>query len=330
MPTSGTISNTVFETRVLIDRAYGRCRLRPQQITDGMIDRAQSNLYLILSDMSNTGTPVWCLQKQMLTLTQGQPALTLPVGTVDVRNAFLRRQSTLIPDSGPVISSGSITFNFSVNGAQLPNSIGITWTSTPIALTLQTSPDNSFWTTVASVSAASGTGLQWIDTEGASQAIYWRLIPSGTGTISASSVTMGYQLSEIMLGRLNADSYESYPNKASQGTPLQFFLDRQLVPIMRLWASPDAASALLPMVVYRQRYIMDVGTLPQTIEVPQYWYDPIVWKLSATLAWETPECDAKLIPMLEQKAEQSMRLAWNQDRDKSPISFKYAIGAYTR
>ena len=330
MTTSGTISSTVFETRALIDRAYGRCRLRPEQITDEMLDRAQSNLYLILGDMSNTGTPVWCLQKQLMTLVQGQPALTLPVGTVDVRNAFLRTQGTLTPDVGPVISSGSITFNFSLNGAQLPNSIGITWTAAPIGLLLQTSPDNSTWTTTVTVPVASSTGLQWIDTEGSSQAIYWRLIPSGAGTISASAVTLGYQLSEIMLARINADSYEAYPNKAFQGRPLQFWLDRQLVPIMRLWPTPDAASALLPMVVWRQRYIMDVGTPPQVIEVPQYWYEAITWKLAANLAWETPEVDPKLPMALEAKAEAVMKNTWNQDRDKSPISFQYNLRSYTR
>lgn len=330
MTTSGTISQTAFETRILIDRAYGRCRLRPQQVTDEMLSTAQTNLYLILSDMSNTGTPVWCLQKQLMTLQQGQPALTLPTGTVDVRNAFLRKQSLLTPDAGPTITPTSIIFNFATNGAVLPNSIGIVWTAAPIALLVQTSPDSLTWSTVVTVPAATGTGLQWIDTAGASQAIYWRIIPSGAGTISASSVLLGNLMSEIMLARLNADSYEAYPNKSAQGPPLQYWLDRQLTPVMQLWPSPDAASAQLPMVVYRQRYIMDVGALPQIIEVPQYWYEAITWKLAANLAWETPEVDAKMPMALEAKSDNMMKLAWNQDRDKSPISLKYAIGAYTR
>ena len=329
MTTSGTISLTPFDTRSLIDRAYARCRLRPQQLTSEMLSTAQTNLYLILSDLSNTGTPVWCLQKQLMTLQQGQPALTLPTGTVDVRNAFLRTQSALTPDAGPVITTGSITFNFATTGAQLPCSIGIVWTATPISLSVQTSPDNATWSTVVSVPAATGTGLQWIDTAGASQALYWRIVPSGSGTISASSVLLGNLMSEIMLARLNADSYEAYPNKSFQGRPLQFWLDRQLTPVMQLWPSPDAASALLPMVVYRQRYIMDVGTLPQIIEVPQYWYEAITWKLAANLAWETPEVDAKMPMALEAKADNMMKLAWNQDRDQSPISFKYNLRAYT-
>jgi len=132
-----------------------------------------------------------------------------------------------------------------------------------------------------------------------------------------------------MMARLNADSYESYPNKAFQGRPLQFWLDRQLQPVMNLWPTPDAASALLPLVVYRQRYIADVGTLPQVIEVPQYAYESITWKLAANLAWDTPEVDPKLCPALEAKAESMMRIMWNQDRDKSPINLQYGIGVYT-
>ena len=315
----------------MVDTAYGRCRLRPQQITDEMLAIAQEELYLILSNMSNIGTPVWCLNKSLLTLEQGNPALTLPTGTVDVRNAFLRTQGQLTPDIGPTISGTAIQFNFSLNGAQLPNSIGITWSAVPIALYLQTSPDNSTWTTVVSVPAASSTGLQWIDTEGASQALYWRLIPQTVGqTISATSVVLGNQLSDIMLGRLNADDYESYPNKAFQGRPLQFWLDRQLVPIMRLWPTPDAPSAQLPMVVYLSRYVQDVGSLTQSIETPQYWYEALCWQLASNLAYRTPEVDAKMIPVLEQKSAMMMKLAWNQDRDKSPIRIQQNLRAYTR
>jgi len=324
-----------YETRALIDRAYGRCRLRPEQITDEMIDRAKWNLYLILSDMSNTGTPVWCLQKTLLSLTQGQPLVTLPVGTVDVRNAYLRTQGNITPDHGPTIGTTYLTWDFSLTGAQNVNTLGLYFPGTPpTAITVQTSPDNSTWTTVTTQNTWGTTaGLYWYDLAGSSQAIYWRATAAATSTstsVQPTTVYLASNLSEIMMARLNADSYESYPNKAFQGRPLQFWLDRQLQPVMNLWPTPDAASALLPLVVYRQRYIADVGTLPQVIEVPQYWYESITWKLAANLSWDTPEVDPKLCPALEAKADSMMRLAWAQDRDKAPIQLQYGIGVYTR
>ena len=52
MATSGTVSTTQFTTRQVIDHAYRRCRLGAQQITSEMIDIANDQLYLILSNLA--------------------------------------------------------------------------------------------------------------------------------------------------------------------------------------------------------------------------------------------------------------------------------------
>ena len=326
MTTSGSISTTVYETRALVDRAFARCRLRPQQITAEMLIQAQTNLYLVLSDMSNTGTPVWAYDAQYLPLVQGQHNLQLPSGTVDIRNAFYRSVAPTTPASGPTLAAGLITWSWAA--APTGGMLLINWSVLPTAvMSLQTSPDNVSWTTVQTLQIPAATGLSWYHVDGSANT-YFR-ITSTTGSFTATAASLYSQLNDLLMGRLNQDDYELLPNKDFQGRPLQYWLNRQLQPVMRMWPTPDAQSAQNLVVVYRSRYIQDVGSLPQTIEVPQYWYEAITWKLAENLLYETPEADPKLIPVVAAKADQVMRLAWNQDRDKSPIRFNYNIHAYT-
>jgi hypothetical protein len=112
---------------------------------------------------------------------------------------------------------------------------------------------------------------------------------------------------------------------------LQFWFDRQRdQPIMHLWPVPNAAAEFQQIVLWRHRYIQDVGTMVQELDVPQRWFDAIVALLASKLAEETPEVDANLMPILEAKAEKALAQAENEERDNSPIYWAPLISMYTR
>jgi hypothetical protein len=75
---------------------------------------------------------------------------------------------------------------------------------------------------------------------------------------------------------------------------------------------------------------MDTANLQQDVEVPQRWLNAIVDNLTAKVASETPQVDAQLIPMLEQRAAMSLQRAWDGDNDGSPIQINPGIGVYTK
>jgi hypothetical protein len=79
-----------------------------------------------------------------------------------------------------------------------------------------------------------------------------------------------------------------------------------------------------------QRYIMDVGTMTQEIEVPQRWYEAIVSMLAAKMALEILEVDAGMISMLDAKAERALYVAQAEERDNSPMMIAPNIAVYTR
>lgn len=71
MAFSQTVSQTVFNTRKVMDRAFGRCRLPPESISAEHIDIAKDQLYLLLSDLPNMDIPLWTIERQIYPLYEG-------------------------------------------------------------------------------------------------------------------------------------------------------------------------------------------------------------------------------------------------------------------
>ena len=128
MATSGTVSTTQFTTRQVIDHAYRRCRLGAQQITSEMIDVANDQLYLILSNLANRGVQLWCIERTVLPLYEGQGSVPLPLGTVDLLNTNLR---TLQEATGTVSSTSTTYQNYNDEGLTV-TTVGIKWAAEQI------------------------------------------------------------------------------------------------------------------------------------------------------------------------------------------------------
>lgn len=327
MTTSGTVSATTFNTQRVIDHAFRRCRLRAQQISAEMQAYARDDLYLVLSRLASTRAPSWCIEKQLYPLYAGQPTVTLDAGTVEVLNANYR---TVQPLAGTATTGAtSLTTQFST--ATAVTTVGLRWSAAPPALlTFEVSSDGVAWTTVGThVPTAASGEWSWADIAPTSAAVFFRISAGSAITVSDSLLANTPQ--EIPMGVLNRDTFVAQTNKTFQGRPLTYWFERRTPqPVMNLWPAPNEASEYAQLVVWRHRHIMDVGPLAGEIEVPQRWMDAIVDALAAKLAAETPEVDAQLIPVLEARAAQSLREAWDGDNDGSPTYIQPRIAAYTR
>lgn len=327
MAFSGTVSQTTFITRRVIDSAARRCKLTAQQISSEHIDIAKDQLYLLLSALANQGAPLWCLEKCVYPIYEGSAYITTYAGTVDIANASLR---TLQQVAGTVTTTTTqSTTQFS--GATQVTTVGIKWSGASVPLELLRSNDGSAWTSVlADAPSATAGEWTWYDIEVPVAAVYFRVLAS-TGTLDTSEIYLGNTPTEIPLARLNKDDYFNLPNKTFQSaSPLQYWLDRKaLSPVMRLWPAPSAAATHKQIVTLTHRHIMDVGTMQQQIEVPQRWLDAIIALLAARLAMEWVDVDASLIPMLDQKAAMLLNDAQTEESDDSPIRWTPDISAYT-
>lgn len=352
MTTSGTVSKTVFNTGRVIDHAYRRCRVPPETVSSEMLQIAQDNLYLLFSMLPNMGIALWTVEKHVLPFYQGQGNITLPLGTIDLLNQNYR---TISRYTGATLSSSGGVADFasdndietscaqtSPNGSIMTDifqpvfvsTLGVNMkTAGTYTLIFEYSNDLVTWKTVVSpgaVTYAAGE-WQWYDLDPQIDAQYWRVRETGGATLDVAEFVVAGNPNEIPLARLNQDDYTNLPNKAFQGRPLQFWLDRRVnQPVMRLWPVPNAAAAYAQAVVWVERYIQDVGTLTQEIEVPQRWYDAIVWQLALKLAVETPQVDPSVLGAITPFAQQALAYAQMEERDNSPIRWTPNVSPYTR
>lgn len=324
---TGTISQTQFSLRQVIDHACRRCRLPAQAITGEMIDVARDVLYLMLSDWANNNIQLWCVQKLVLPMYEAQAQLLMPLGTVDVLNANIRNMTYVTGTVTQTPSSASIQFT---SPTQV-TTVGLTWNDTAVPLTFSLSNDGINWTVVGTDTPnAIANQRSWSDVDGAPASLYFRVV--ATGALNVSNIMWGNNPTEITIARLNRDDYINLPNKVFQGRPLQYWFDRQRdQPIMTLWPTPNVTFAQQQqIVVWRKRYIMDLGSSQETIDIPQRWYEAVIANLASRLAVELSEVAPDLMPVLEAKATMALLKAQAEERDSARIQWAPNLSVYTR
>jgi len=327
MAYSGTVSQTVFDTRKVIDRAFGRCRITPQQITSEYISIANDLLYMHLGNLANQGVPLWCIEKLIMPLYNGVGDIALPTSIVDVLNSNLRYLSQVQGTD----TDTSTTHTTDFGGPIFVANVGVLWTADAVPIALERSVDNIVWETVQTETPTASAGeWTWFDL-GSSVATQYFRVRATSGTLSFDQVYLGNNPTEIPLARLNRDDYTNLPNKVFQSNrPLQYWFDRQIPqPIMHMWPVPNAQAETYQITLWCHRYIMDVGTMTEQLEVPQRWYNSIVSSLADLIAQEIPEVDVTLLPVIQQRAANDLMIAQAEERDNSPITWAPNISMYT-
>ena len=328
MAYSGTVSQTKFNTRRVIDNAIRRCKLTAQQITSEHIDIANDQLFLMLSNWANEGVPLWCIQKSIYPLYDGVNYIVTYEGTVDILNSNLR----YLQEVSGTNTDTSIQREIDYGSPTFVTTVGIFWSAAAVPIALETSDDGLVWEVIQTEAPVASAGeWTWFDLQICKAKQYFR-VRAITGALGFSQIYTGNMPTEIPLARMNRDDYTNLPNKAFQSNrPLQYWLDRQAQsPVMNLWPVPNSGATTSQIVVWAQRQIMDVGTMTQEIEVPQRWYEAVVAGLAAKMALELPEVDPAMIPVLDQKADQMLAIAQAEERDNSPMMIQPNISPYTR
>jgi hypothetical protein len=328
MAYSNTVSQTVFNTRKVMENAFRRCRVRAEEITAEYVDIANDQLYLLLSDLANMGAPLWCIEKQIWPLYNGVGDVTLLESTVDILNSNFRQLQQVDGTKTTTATERTVEFQ----STTFVSTVGVRWSAASVPIALERSDDGVIWTTVQSETPVATAGeWTWYDLDSSIATLFFR-VRATSGSLNFLEVYLANTPTEIPLARMNRDDYTNLPNKTFQSNrPLQFWYDRLIPnPVMHLWPVPNSGATTSQLVLWVQRYIMDVGTMTQELEVPQRWYEAVVAMLAAKLALEIAEVDASMIPLLDQKAQQALYTAQAEERDNSPMMIAPNISMYTR
>ena len=351
MAVSGTISTTTFETRKVIDHAFRYCKLTPQQIGAEQLEVARDHLWMLLSGLANLGIQMWCVERLLLPVYEAHNQISALPGTVDILNANLRTLtrltgtyssnsggnadfafddnfSTSLVQTSP---AGSVEIDFGSDAA--PTAVGYLASATGnIRLAFERSHDGVTWALISTTTAQSVAADAWLwsDLHDFKPARYFR-VRAASGTIRAHEIFVGNNPRAVPMSRMNRDDHTALVNRTFTGRPLQYWLDRQRdAPIINIWPAASSGERYSQIEMWRKRYIMDVGSLTQSLDIPQRWFEPIVLQLAARIAAILPEVsderEAKLIAL----ADRSMRTAEDEERDNSPIKWAPKIGVYTR
>lgn len=352
MTTSGTTSQTVVTVQNLIDSGARRAGKIAETLTIEQVIAAKQSLYYVLSNLANMGIQYWKIVKLVVGTTPDDYVYSLPSAAVDVLNANYRTVTNV--NSNPTSSSGAVVNAFDGqctnicqlttntgyiqinNGAGSPvyiSTVGILPAITgSVSANIQWSNDGTTWTTVYTVANDTWTTGQWVYYEllASATAVFWRILQTSGPNMGVYQVVFGTMPYAIPLARMNRDDYTNLPNRTfTNQRPLQYWFNRSIPqPQMYVWPAPN--SYFTQFEVWYHSYIQDVGAVSGTLDIPQRWYLAVQDLLAFQMSRELPDVPPAKIAECKALADESWRLAEQEERDKSPIFFAPNISPYTR
>tara|TARA_R110002110_G_scaffold10331_1_gene50675 strand:- start:625 stop:1083 length:459 start_codon:yes stop_codon:yes gene_type:complete len=120
---------------------------------------------------------------------------------------------------------------------------------------------------------------------------------------------------DIAIQRMSRDDYLNIPDKTTTGRPVQFYVDRQITPIIKIWPAPENSTDQL--VYDRLVRIDDADASVNTAQVPFRFYPCLTAGLAYYLSLKrAPE----RVQLLKTIYEEEFERAASEDRDRASLS----------
>ena len=143
-------------------------------------------------------------------------------------------------------------------------------------------------------------------------------------TIDILSVVVRRDNTDYGIQRLSRDDYLNIPNKTQQARPSQWFLDRQITPVLKLWPVPENST---DQIVYdRLVRLDDADSATNTIQIPFRFYPALAAGLAYYIAIKKAPDRIQLLKALY---EEEMQRAMDEDRDRASFNIVPSL-AYSR
>ena len=372
---SGTVSTYNFTNRKIIDHACRRAGIVPQRLSAEDLEVCLDLLFTLTSEWANAGFPLWTRQFGLLGCQIGSPNVQTPPGTVEVLHSYwrifnpYRGPATLSTGAGDILLFGGQP-NADVNipgpnPAVSVNFTSITETDTigvlsgvavpfTAALQINVSVDGVTWVPFQTLPSATYTLGQWtyFDLNPTVQTQYLQIVNPGPGAWVVNQLNFALANGQdIENGPLNIDDYYNLPNKMFRSDrPNSTYQDRQVAgPVLFIWPTLNTEGFYNGTVsCLSRRYIQDPGTLTNIMELPQRWFEAIVWRLASRVIDEIPQPSdpnsannpyGAMVPLqtmqarttrCETMAARSEALVWSEERVRAPIRLMPSITPYTR
>jgi hypothetical protein len=361
MATSGTVSGYTFNLGRVVDHAYRRAGLIPEQVSAEQLEVARDLVFTLTSEWVAAGFPLWTRKYYMLNTPIGSADVDLPLGTVEVLHSYWRMfnpyRSTATTSAGNDASdlfSGEPGTDVTITGPNAAvlvdfgsptevDDIGVLLggvSSLTAAVLVQTSEDGITYTTSQTLDSTTFQVGKWsyFELNPTISTQYIKIVfPTGTWALQQMNLCLANN-TDIETGPLNIDDYYNLPNRVFRSDrPNSSFFDRTLpTPVLKSWPVLNEQGFYNgTTTVLCRRYIQDPGQLTNDVEVPQRWLEALIWRLASLLIYEVPVPgqDAQSWKVradsIEMKAVKAEMIAWSEERVRAPIRWSPNLRPYT-
>jgi hypothetical protein len=146
----------------------------------------------------------------------------------------------------------------------------------------------------------------------------------GADTIDILSIVVRRDNTDYGIQRLSRDDYINIPNKTQQSRSSQWFLDRLISPVLKLWPVPDNST---DQIIYNRLVRLDdADSATDTLQIPFRFYPALAAGLAYYIAIKkAPD----RIQLLKSLYEEEMQRAMDEDRDRASFNIVPSL-AYSR
>jgi hypothetical protein len=139
----------------------------------------------------------------------------------------------------------------------------------------------------------------------------------GADVVDILEMVLRRDSTDFEVERISRGEYLNFPNKTDQGRPSQFFLNRQIQPVITLWQTPENSTDVL--IYYYVQRIQDADTLVNTTDAPFRFLPCMVAGLAYYLAMKrAPE----RLQILKAVYEEEFQRAAEEDEDRVSLKLQ--------
>ena len=145
----------------------------------------------------------------------------------------------------------------------------------------------------------------------------------GADVIDVLSMVIQRSSSYLAMSKISRDTYINIPSKTTQSRPTQFFVDRQVTPVIKIWPTPENSTDVLYYDALTR--IDDADNFTNTLDVPFRFYPC----LAAGLAYYISIKKAPdRVTMLKAMYDEEFLRAQTEDRDRASFSVRPNLQFY--
>lgn len=291
--TTSSSKNFELDVAEYVEEAFERCGLEVRTGYD--LKTARRSLNLLFADWANRGLNQWTIEQTTIALATG--ITEYPGGTLTMT----------VGDSGSFSVAETITGGTSGATASITSKPS----STTLAITIPSGTFSASETITGGTSAATTTVSAAVD------------FGDVRSTIDILSAVVTRDSTDFQIERVSRSSYLNIPNKAQTGRVNEFFLDRQITPILKVWPAPENNTDVVKF--NRLTRIDDADTNTNTVDVPFRFYPCLTAGLAYYLAMKR---NPQMMGVLKQVYEEEMQRAMDEDRDRASLRISPSYDYY--